>query len=364
MRIAINAWFADQPATGSGQYTVRLLQALRDCAPDWEFVAVPPSRGPLARLLGDNLYKVWFEQAEFPRLARRERADLAHVPYWGGPLRCAVPVVVTIHDLIPLVLPEYRGDWRVRAYMRLVATSARRAAVVLTDSEASRRDILAYLRLDPGRVRTVYLAADEMYRPQSPATVDAVRRRLGLPQRYVLYLGGFDVRKNLRAVFAAFAHAARRVPDVWLVVGGRLPERDTPFTPDPRRLAREAGVAERTAFVGWVDEADKPALYAGADALLFPSRYEGFGLPPLEAMACGAPVVGSRAASLAEIVGEGGLLYDPDDAAGMGEGLAALLTDAATRAALAEKALAQARRFSWARTAEETLRAYEFALGR
>ncbi len=364
MRLAINAWFADQPATGSGQYTMRLLPALRACAPDWEFVPVPPSSRPLARLLGENLYKVWFEQREFPHAVERRRADVAHVPYWGGPMRCAAPVVVTIHDLIPLVLPEYRGDWRVQMYMRLVAASARRAAVVLTDSEASRRDILERLRLDPDRVRTVYLAADAAYRPQPPDAVEAVRQRLGLPPRYVLYFGGFDARKNLRAVFAAFARVAARMPDVSLVVAGRLPRRDTPFTPDPRRLAREAGVADRTLFADWVDEADKPALYAGAEALLFPSRYEGFGLPPLEAMACGTPVIASRVASLPEIVGEGGLLCDPDDAAGMADGLLALLTDAATRAALAERALAQARKFSWARTAEETLRAYEVAIGR
>ncbi len=365
MKVAINAWFADQPATGSGQYTARLLVALRAAAPEWEFVAVSPSAPSLARrVLGENLYKVGFEQWGFPRAARRVGADVAHVPYWGGPLRCGVPVVVTIHDLIPLLLPAYRGDWRVQAYMRLVAASARRAAVVLTDSEASRRDILEHLRLAPDRVRTVYLAADEAYRPQLPDAVDAVRRRLGLPPRYVLYFGGFDVRKNLRAVFAAFAEAASHVPDVGLVVAGRLPARDTAFTPDPRRLADEAGVADRTVFVGWVDEADKPALYAGAEAFLFPSRYEGFGLPPLEAMACGTPVIASRAASLPEIVGDGGLLYDADDVAGMAAGLAAVLTDATRRAALAEKALAQARRFSWAWTAQETLRAYETALGR
>ncbi|MDH7490359.1 MAG: glycosyltransferase, partial [Anaerolineae bacterium] len=238
MKVALNAWFADQPATGSGQYTMRLLPALRACAPDWEFVPVPPSRGALARLLGENLYKVAFEQREFPRAVRRLRADVAHVPYWGGPTWCAAPVVVTIHDLIPLVLPEYRGDWRVQMYMRLVAASARRASLVLTDSEASRRDILQRLGLDPDRVQTVYLAADAAYRPQPPDMVESVRRRLGLPPRYVLYFGGFDVRKNLIAVFGAFARVAARVPDVSLVVAGRLPPRETPFAPDPRRLAR------------------------------------------------------------------------------------------------------------------------------
>ena len=364
-KVAINAWFADQPATGSGQYTVRLLDALRAIAPDWEFRSISPRRDSRrSPLLGDDVYKVWFEQSEFPRLARRLHADVAHVPYWGGPLRCACPVVVTIHDLIPLLLPEYRGNWRVRAYIRLVSASARRAAVVLTDSEASRRDILQHLRLPDERVRTVYLAADEAYHPQPPEAVEAVRHGLNLPPRYALYFGGFDVRKNLSAAMSAFALASSNAPDLSLVVAGRLPERDTPFAPDPRRLAEEAGVANQAVFTGWVDEADKPALYSGAEAMLFPSRYEGFGLPPLEAMACGTPVIGSRAASLPEIVGDGGLLYEPDDAAGMGEGLAALLSNPSMRAARAEKALAQAGKFSWARVADETLRAYESAMGR
>lgn len=365
MKVAINAWFADQPATGSGQYTVRLLGALRAHAPDSEFVVVHPAHGSLARtLLGGNLHKVAFEQATFPHIAKRMRANVAHVPYWGGPMRCNCPVVVTIHDLIPLLLPEYRGGVRVQAYMRLVSASARRAAVVLTDSDASRRDILQHLRLPEEKVRTVYLAADEAYRPQPPGVVESLRWRLSLPRRYVLYFGGFDVRKNLRAVVQAFARAGSSAPDVSLFIAGRLPERDTAFTPDPRRLADEAGIAGRTVFTGWTDESDKPALYSGAEAVLFPSRYEGFGLPLLEAMACGTPVIVSRAASLPEIVGAGGLLYDPDDASGMGEGLAALLTNPSMRAALAEKALAQSRTFSWQRAAEATFRAYEYAIGR
>jgi glycosyltransferase involved in cell wall biosynthesis len=364
-KVAINTWFADQPTTGSGQYTVRLLDALRACAPDWEFAAIGPQHGsPIRRALGSNLHKVWFEQAEFPRLARRLPADVAHTPYWGGPLICGCPMVATIHDLIPLLLPEYRGGWRVQAYMRLVSASARRAAVVLTDSDASRRDILRHLRLPADRVRTVYLAADASYYPRPPDIVEGLRTRMSLPPRYVLYFGGFDVRKNLRAVVQAFARATSEGPDVSLVIAGRLPERDTPFAPDPRRMADEAGIAARTMFTGWVDEADKPALYSGAGAMLFPSRYEGFGLPPLEAMACGTPVIASHAASLPEIVGDGGMLYDPDDASGMGEGLAALLSNPSMRAARAEKALAQAGKFSWARTADETLRAYESAMGR
>jgi glycosyltransferase involved in cell wall biosynthesis len=176
----------------------------------------------------------------------------------------------------------------------------------------------------------------------------------------VLYLGGFDVRKNVATVLAAYRQAGSVIGDMCpLVVAGRLPEQDTPFTPDPRRLAREQGVDERfVRFIGFVEEADKPTLYQGATAFIFPSRYEGFGLPPLEALACGTPVVGSDAASILEVVGPGGVLLPPDDAKGMARALIRLATDAGFREELSRRALAQAACFSWERTARETLVAY------
>ncbi len=148
------------------------------------------------------------------------------------------------------------------------------------------------------------------------------------------------------------------------VSAGRLPERDTFLTRDPRRQAQEIGLApEWVRFTGPVGEADRPALYRGAVAFLFPSRYEGFGLPPLEAMACGVPVVGSDAASLPEVVGDAGVLLDPDDAAGMAGAVIQLAEDPAFRAELSRRALAQAARFSWERTARQTLAAYREAAG-
>ncbi|HID89280.1 MAG TPA: glycosyltransferase family 1 protein, partial [Anaerolineae bacterium] len=147
-----------------------------------------------------------------------------------------------------------------------------------------------------------------------------------------------------------------------LVVAGRLPERDTPFAPDPRRQARSLGLrSEWVRFIGWVAEEDKPALYRGAVAFLFPSRYEGFGLPPLEALACGTPVVGSDAASLPEVVGDAGVLVDPDDAEGMAGAVIQLAEDPAFHAELRRRALAQAAHFSWERTAHATLEAYRAA---
>ena len=376
MRVAVSAWFWDSLTTGSGQYSRRLLEALGSIDPDLEIILVGPgprsfgvstrrfgSAGPAAPGPGrarTDLGKLWFEQVAFPIACRRLRADVAHVPYWAPPLVSTVPTVNTIHDLIPLLLPAYRGRWSVRAYTRLVSLTARRADLVLTDSLAARQDILKHLGLPAERVRAVHLAASGAYVLQPTSADIAVRDRLGLPDSYVLYLGGFDVRKNLRVALAAYRSAAAEIGDGYpLIVAGRLPERDTAFAPDPRRLAAEIGFDERhLRCLGWVDEQDKPALYRGARVMLFPSRYEGFGLPPLEAMACGTPVVGSNVASMVEVVGPGGLLFDPDDVEGMAGALTLLATDECVRADLSERALAHAARFSWRRTAEQTLAAY------
>ena len=380
MRVAINAWFWNSPTTGSGQYTRWLVEHLVTIAPELEIVLVMPE-GPISNLqspisnlqfrltanryrLTSALGKVWFEQVAFPRACRRLEADVAHVPYWAPPIRPSIPTVVTIHDLIPLLLREYRGGPLVRLYSALVSTAAQNSALVLTDSEASRQDIVTHLGLPAERVHVVYLAADERYTPEPslfPGEKPGFAEKTWFQKRYVLYLGGFDVRKNVTTVLQTYRWAGPAIGEECpLVIAGRLPERDTSFTPDPRRLAREQGIDERfVRFIGFVDEADKPALYRGAAAFIFPSRYEGFGLPPLEALACGTPVVGSGISSIPEIVGDAGVLLPPDDAEGMAGALIQLATDEGFRAELSRRALAQAARFSWERTARETLAAYQ-----
>jgi glycosyltransferase involved in cell wall biosynthesis len=381
MRIAINAWFWDSPITGSGQYTRRLVEGLATPDEELEIVLVVPSgkgqgaRGkrqetreeiPASCILHpvscprSNLGKVFLEQVAFPRACRRLGVDVAHVPYWAPPLRPSVPTVATIHDLIPLLLREYRGGPLVRLYTALVGKASRSAALVITDSEASRRDIVTHLKLPPERVRAIHLAAGESYTP-TPGPSDAdVRARYNLPERYVLYLGGFDVRKNVAAAIAAYRRAAATIGETCpLVIAGQLPEEDTPFAPDPRRLAWEHALEERFVhFPGFVAEEDKPALYRGAVSFIFPSRYEGFGLPPLEALACGTPVVGSNVSSIPEVVGDSGLLLPPDAVEDMAEALIRLATDTDFRAELSRRALAQAARFSCERTAQEILAAY------
>ncbi len=382
MRIGINGAFWNQPATGSGQYIRALLPSLAQCEPGNEYAVITPQkideraaealaprvafhREPAAlHRWSENLAKVWFEQAGFPRACGRERVALAHVPYFASPLFPSTPTVVTVHDLIPLVLPLYRGSALVRLYMRLVAASARRARVVIADSECSKRDIVRHLGIPSERVRVVYLAADSRFGPvHDSERIDAVRAKLALTKS-LLYLGGFDQRKNLRVLVEAFA----LLPELYaagfrLVFAGVVPGGDSEFFPNPQRLARRAGLPDDSVrFTGWVTEEEKPALYASATVFLYPSLYEGFGLPPLEAMACGTPVIVSNASSLPEVVGDAGVLVDPSAPSDWAEAIRSITSNAARRQEMKARGMAQANKFSWARTAQETLAAYDLAL--
>jgi glycosyltransferase involved in cell wall biosynthesis len=219
-----------------------------------------------------HLGKLWFEQITFPRVCRQLGVDLAHVPYFASPLASPALTVVTIHDLIPIVLPEYRGGALTRLYTSLVASAAPRARLILTDSQASKRDILAHLNVPEAGVRVVYLAPAPHYRPiDSPSALDAVRGKYDLPETFVLWLAGFDVRKNARALLHAYTWVYSALGDDYpLVMAGDLPPKHTPFFPDPRRIAAELGLTGAVRFPGWINEADKPALYSAATVFVSP----------------------------------------------------------------------------------------------
>lgn len=379
MRVAINGWFWTQPSTGSGQTVLHLVPALVEQDPTLEIILVVPERAtsdPAFAILPErvqiqpipcrsgNLGKLWFEQINFPRTCHRLGADLAHVPYFGSSLSPMLPTVVTIHDLIPMILPEYRRGVQVRLYTSLVASAASRAHLVLTDSEASKGDILAHLKLSDSRVQVVYLAPAPHYRPvDDPARLETIRRKYDLTETFVLWLSGFDVRKNAQALLHAYTWVHDALGDDYpLVMAGQLPPKDSPFFPDPRLIAIEQGIADAVRFPGWVDEADKPALYSAATVFAFPSRYEGFGLPILEAMACGTPVVTSNTTSLPELAGSAAFQIEPDDSRRLGAAIIALCIQEDLHEEMREKGLAQASRFTWAKTARETLAAYRGAL--
>jgi glycosyltransferase involved in cell wall biosynthesis len=355
MKIAVNAWFLDSPeqhTTGSGQYAFHLLNALREIAPNIEIECVQPRRR-------SNLAKVQFEQSEFPAAAKRMNADIAFVPYWAPPLRSEVPAVVTIHDVIPIALPAYRGGPLQRAYASLVRAASPSAAHVITDSEFSKQDILKHLQLDPARVTAIPLAVESRF---SPIVNDEDRARVierySLPESYVLYLGGFDPRKNIETLMQVVVWAGETIGDEFpLVINGSA---GTVVTTEGSArttlgaMAKALEIEGDVRLIGRVAEEDKPALYAGARAFLYTSEYEGFGLPALEAMACGVPVVGSNASSIAEVVGNAGMLVEPKNARQMAGALIAACTEDDLHERLRTRALIRAAQFTWQRTAADT----------
>ena len=384
MKVAINAWFYDKVNTGSGQYLRYLVPALIEADPSLEISLIVPrpmltadkAVGGTAFAWPDrvnvvpvdiksgNLGKVLFEQVTFPKTATAVQADLAHVPYFGSAMSPRLPTIVTIHDLIPMILPEYRGSASVRLYTSLVAAAAANADLILADSDASRNDILARLHVAPEKVRTIYLAPAPHYEPLETWTqVEYIIKKYNLPETYILYMGGFDVRKNVTALLHAWTYVAKGLGDsVQLVLAGNLPKEDSAFFPDPMKIARELNIEEFIVTPGWIEEVDKPYLYGAARVFVYPSRYEGFGLPVLEAMACGTPVVTTNVSSLPELVGADAFQIDPDDTRRMASPMIALTIQEETHNDMANRGYQQAAKFTWQKTAEQTLQAYRDVL--
>jgi len=376
MHIAFNGWFWDQPNTGSGQYLRRLLHALRRVAPDLQMTLVLPTGLTSADDLPadvslitttgsrSNLGKVRFEQQTFPQMAGRCGADIAHVPYWGTPLTSPIPLITSILDVIPLVMPEYSPGWRGRLYTSLVSAAGRGSAHVITISDAAKADIVQYLNIPAEKITTTYLAADEQYNPRMGAEHDPeVRAKYNLPDRYVLYLGGFDVRKRVDQLLLAYTYVIEAEGgEVPLVIAGREPQWGSPMFPDLKKYIAELGIGEWVQWLGYVDEADKPAIYRMADVFAFPTVYEGFCLPVLEAMACGTPVVANDIPVLAEVTGDGAFLTTKGDARKMAGAIIALLEQEPLRETQITRGLSQATRYSWRKTARETLAVYEQVL--
>jgi glycosyltransferase involved in cell wall biosynthesis len=358
---------------GSGQYLHGLVKWFPRVGPQHHYWVLRPSpTGPAPPpgvtcitlntafdRLNHNLAKLVFEQLVFPRaaarLTRNQGASVLFVPYFGPPFFSRLPVVTTVGDIIPLILPEYRGAAHVRSYLALVSRAVHRSAHVLTFSNASRRDIHTMLQLPPERVSPILLAAGDQYSTGDPEAARAeVARRYGISEPFIYYVGGFDVRKNVTTLIRAFALIRNREAHTTLVLAGKALGGDQRMFPDLDGLIADLDLEAKVRRIH-VPPQDGPLLYQACSVFAFPSRYEGFGLPPLEAMACGAPVIVSDTSSLPEVVGTAALRVAPNDVTGWAAALTRLLHDPELRRALRTQGLEQAAHFSYERVATETL---------
>lgn len=372
MHVAINGWFWDQENTGSGQYLRYLLQSMRRVAPQIEFTLIVPSASSLSGLpegvnvistntLRGNLSKIIFEQWTFPRVVKKVGADLAHVPYWGAPLSSPVPLITSVLDIIPALLPDYAANFKAKLYVSLVTASARGSSHILTISNASKTDIVKHLGIAEDLVTTTYLAANEAYHPRMGAEHDAeVKAKYQLPDEFVLYLGGFDLRKQVNQLLLAYTYVGQAEGEhMPLVIAGQEPEWGSAMFPDLKAYASELDITDYVHWIGRVAEEDKPSLYRLAKVFVYPSVYEGFGLPPLEAMQSGTAVVASDIAVMDEICGNAAYLVEAGNSRRMAGAILALLMQDNLREDMQARGLARATHFQWRKTARETIGVYE-----
>jgi glycosyltransferase involved in cell wall biosynthesis len=362
MRIGVDArLFYYQPA-GIGLYTSRLLAALVaiDCQNDYVVLQSRKDRAVLATGPRVHRSSLWtpphhrWEQATLPLELAPLGLDLLHSPDFIPPFRWRGRSVITVHDLAFIRFPQLLTEESLRFYGQ-IRRAAARADAILATSQSTKTDLMELVGAPAGKITVTYQAADPAYRPVvEPARLEAVRQNYGLPADYVLFVGTLEPRKDLPTLLRAFASLGPEARDVCLAVAGRpgwLYEQ-------VYDLAKSLGLGDRVRFLGGVPTSDLPLLYSGARFFVLPSLYEGFGMPVLEAMACGAPVICANTSSLPEIAGDAALLFPPGDAAALAQAMSALLSNGDLRRQMTVRGLAQAARFSWETTARQTLAVY------
>jgi glycosyltransferase involved in cell wall biosynthesis len=387
MLIGLDAIPLTEPLTGVGHYTFQLARALADASPSDEFDLVypsfcppinfhgaplPPNLRPERVTVGALSRRWWL--VGLSRYARARSLSLFHGTNYEIPLRAPCPTVLTIHDLSAFSQRRTHLARHARRQRLRLSLMACAATEIITPTEAVRREVLGLFRaVDPEKVTAIHEAPREIFRPLPRAEADETLRRLGVENDFVLAVGTVEPRKNLTTLLEAFEQVARdekrddekrddekRDRDepsrrLTLVVAGR----EGWLTRDLRARVEASPVRERVRFTGYVTDEDLRALYSTCHAFVYPSLYEGFGLPPVEAMGCGAPVVASRVAAHSEVLGEeAALLVAPEDAAGFARAITALVADENLRRRLSEAGRRRAAQLTWARAARETLEVY------
>lgn len=363
MRICIDGRTLSRQRTGIGRYVDGLVRALRDVDGDHERILLT-QRAPrtssglgTVRVVGGGLKGPVWEQLVLPVALRALRADVFHIPHEGGPLVPSVRrFVATIFDLVPLRLPRlYLADARHALLYRLrLEIVRRRADAVITASEATKLDLQDLLGIREDRIWLTAVPPDPMFAPPAHEVLVERLRRLGVPRPYVLTVGSAEPRKNLAGVLAAYRAALEAEPEVPALVLVGADWRATHAS----ELVRAAGLEQRAHVLGVVADEDLVALYAGASMFVYASTLEGYGLPVLEAMACGCPVVTSVSSSLPEVAHDAALLVDPHSPPEIARGIVALVRNGAMAASLRERGSARVRALSWTQTARGTLAAY------
>ena len=376
MKILVNATPLLQPWTGIGQYIHQLFSAVQrlELAELHMAYGLRVAQGYTQPPAGGVAHSPWLRELALkalpnPRALKRRvdelvfryktrhglRGAIYHEPNYL-PIPFDGPLVLTVCDVSCFDHPDTHPKERVKLFNEGLPPALERADHVVTISQDAKLALQRWFGLPDKKITVTHLAANAAFGPAEPSTLLAPLAELGLsPKGYVLTVGTLEPRKNLSTLFAAFAKLPKALRQRFpLVVVGMRGWKYDELVGEAQTLVNDGDLR----FLGYVSDAQMPALYSGAAAFCYPSRYEGFGLPALEAMASGVPVLTSNATSLPEVVGDAGLMVDPDDVGGMSDSLALLLEDAKTAQGLVELGIARARTFSWERCAQETAQVY------
>ncbi len=374
MRIGIDATALPPLLLGAGNYVAHLTRALLKVDSKNEYVVfVKPEQRFLfeprqglemvnAPLAGRVLRVAW-EQTVLPLLARRYRLDVLHSPHYTMPLLKPCPTVVTFHDMTFFLHPQLHRLYKKIFFRTAIRLSARRADAIIADSESTRQDIIRILKLEAEKIIAVPLGVSDAFQPcRDAAERERVRQKYRLPLSFILAVGVLEPRKNVSALVRAFKSLVERgIPHSLVIVGKKGWQFGEIF-----HTVASLRLEDRVIFTDFVPENDLPFLYHMADLFVYPSLYEGFGLPVLEAMACSVPVITSNVSSMPEIVGDpsassgqvAGILVNPRDEVELADAMQRVLTDRALHDKLARDGRARSKSFSWERTARETLAVY------
>lgn len=362
----------DYRGAGINRYIYGLLTHLPAAAPHLAFTAFvadrrladdPPDGLALAfprwPTQSRRAARIAWEQVAQPLALRREGVDLVHGLAYALPALRGARSVVTVHDLTVFLYPDAFNRTNRLYVATITRESVRRADAIIADSANTRADIIRLLGVAPDKVVAIPLGIDEQYRPAPPAEIEALRQRYGLPPRFILYLGTLEPRKNIETLVRAYATLGRQDPAApqLVIAGGAGWRYQAVF-----ELVEGLGLKDQVRFPGFVPQTELPTWYSAAEIFVYPSRYEGFGLPPLEAMACGTPVITSTASSLPEVVGDAGMQVEATDVDALAEAVRQALADANLRADLRARGLARAATFTWQRTARATAAVYDAVL--
>ncbi len=379
MRIGIEAKVLTSRTSGIGRYAINLVRSLLMALPEKDhtldivlFTGPQTARSVLDTLSGSYSEHFCALQSSLLRSLVSLPCSIVHhnIDVFHGLDHVGLPLffkrgryVITVHDVIPLLFPQlFTLKHRLIVHAGL-ARVAQQADIVIVPSYAVQQDVQQYLRIDKSRVVVIPEGCEPRFRPLTdPEHLHRVRTKYGLPALYILCLGTLEPRKNITTLLHAFARLRSLLhgePALHLVVAGARGWREQAIFQTVKNL----GIEQAVCFPGFIDDEDLPALYSGALLFVFPSLYEGFGLPVLEAMSCGIPVVASNTSAMPEVAGDAALLVDPYDIEGMATAIATVVHNTSLRDSLRRKGLIQAQRFSWETTARKTLDLY-MALGR